>query len=86
MSEKVELGFDYFDRCETHPNCTVQILENTKTGQVSVGWMDNPEPNPFKVLHDYCEARKADCETCRYREICDLYIPDLFPADWEVNG
>lgn len=39
--EKVELGFEYFDKCETIENCTVQILTNTKTGKVSVGWWRN---------------------------------------------
>ena len=39
MKEIVEFRFDYFDKCETIENCKVQILENSKTGKVSVGWM-----------------------------------------------
>lgn len=30
-----------FDEEEIHPNCTVQILRNSVTGDVSVGWWDN---------------------------------------------
>ena len=30
-----------FDRVEYHENCTVQILTNTVTGDVSVGWWEN---------------------------------------------
>ena len=32
----VEAGI--FDKEEIHENCTVQVLTNTKTGDVSVGW------------------------------------------------
>lgn len=32
-----------FDEEETIPNCTVQILRNTKTGEESVGWWRNDE-------------------------------------------
>ena len=30
-----------FDQEEIHPNCTVQILKNSVTGEVSVGWWPN---------------------------------------------
>ena len=30
-----------YDKSEIHENCTVHILENTKTGEVSVGWWEN---------------------------------------------
>lgn len=30
---------EFFD--ETYPNCTVQILENPKTGERSMGWWKN---------------------------------------------
>lgn len=29
---------DVFDRVDTYYGCTVQILTNTLTGQVSIGW------------------------------------------------
>ena len=30
-----------FDQEEIHHNCTVQILKNSVTGEVSVGWWEN---------------------------------------------
>ena len=30
-----------YDEVEVHDNCTVQILKNTITGEISVGWWDN---------------------------------------------
>ena len=38
---KVETNF--FDKEEIYPNCTVQVLTNTTTGEVSVGWWKNEE-------------------------------------------
>lgn len=32
-----------FDQEEIYPNCTVQILTNSVTGEVSVGWWRNEE-------------------------------------------
>ena len=32
-----------FDEEETHTNCTVQVLRNSVTGEVSVGWFRNKE-------------------------------------------
>ena len=32
-----------FDQEEIHPNCTVQILRNSVTGEVSVGWWENED-------------------------------------------
>lgn len=40
--EKVETNI--FDEVEIHNNCTVQILKNTETGEVSIGWWDNEMP------------------------------------------
>lgn len=37
--EKVEINF--FDKEEIYENCTVQVLTNTTTGAVSVGWWQN---------------------------------------------
>lgn len=36
-----ETNIAYYDKVETHENCTVQILTNTQTGEVSVGWWEN---------------------------------------------
>ena len=30
-----------YDVVEEHPNCTVQILRNSVTGEESVGWWEN---------------------------------------------
>ena len=30
----------FYDKEETHENCTVQVLTNTETGDVSVGWWE----------------------------------------------
>ena len=32
-----------FDQEEIHHNCTVQILKNSITGEVSVGWWENED-------------------------------------------
>lgn len=32
-----------YDEVEIHENCTVQILKNTATGEVSIGWWDNED-------------------------------------------
>lgn len=32
-----------YDKVETYDNCTVQILTDSKTGNVSVGWWKNEE-------------------------------------------
>ena len=32
-----------FDIEELYPNCTVQVLKNSFTGEVSVGWWKNEE-------------------------------------------
>lgn len=32
-----------FDIEEIYPNCTVQVLRNSVTGEVSVGWWKNGE-------------------------------------------
>ena len=36
---KVETSF--YDQEETFPDCTVQVLTNTATGETSVGWWRN---------------------------------------------
>lgn len=33
--------FNIYDKETTYCNCTVQVLENTATGEVSVGWWRN---------------------------------------------
>ena len=41
MADIIETNI--FDQEEIHHNCTVQILKNSVTGEVSVGWWENKE-------------------------------------------
>ena len=38
---KIPTETNIFDQEEIHENCTVQLLKNSITGEVSVGWWDN---------------------------------------------
>lgn len=38
---EVQSAISFFDQEEIIENCTVQILTNSKTGEVSVGWWRN---------------------------------------------
>ena len=44
-----------FDDEILHPNCTVQELRNTETGEVSFGWWENENP-PRKSSYDKIRA------------------------------
>lgn len=37
----VHVQTNIFDQEEIHENCTVQVLTNSMTGEVSVGWWEN---------------------------------------------
>jgi len=41
--EQAQNGVDsnIYDEEEVHTNCTVQILRNTYTGKISIGWFEN---------------------------------------------
>ena len=39
--EQVQVETNMFDKEEIYQNCTVQVLTNTVTGEVSVGWWKN---------------------------------------------
>ncbi len=41
--EIIEVHAAIFDEEETYPNCTVQVLRNSVTGDVSWGWWPNDE-------------------------------------------
>lgn len=41
--KKVDVETNIYDEEELHQNCTVQILRNSVTGEVSVGWWENEE-------------------------------------------
>lgn len=38
---KETIDLNVFDEEEIHENCTVQVLRNSVTGEVSVGWWEN---------------------------------------------
>lgn len=42
-NEETEIEMNVYDKEEIYPNCTVQVLTNTLTGKVSVGWWINEE-------------------------------------------
>jgi ssDNA-binding Zn-finger/Zn-ribbon topoisomerase 1 len=37
----LKIETNIYDKEEIYPNCTVQVLTNTVTGEVSVGWWKN---------------------------------------------
>lgn len=37
----LDVDMDIYDQEEIYPNCTVQVLTNTVTGKVSIGWWRN---------------------------------------------
>lgn len=37
----LKIETNIYDQEEIYPNCTVQVLTNTVTGEVSVGWWKN---------------------------------------------
>lgn len=37
----ISVETNMFDQREIHRNCTVEILTNSKTGEVSIGWWEN---------------------------------------------
>ena len=39
--QKIVSLFSFYDQEELHRNCTVQILSNSKTGEMSIGWWNN---------------------------------------------
>ena len=43
MESDEEVEVNIYDEEEIHTNCTVQILRNSVTGQISIGWWENDE-------------------------------------------
>lgn len=39
--EELSVSTALYDEEEIYPNCTVQVLRNSVTGEVSVGWWPN---------------------------------------------
>ena len=44
MDDIVKVETNIFDQEEIYTDCTVQVLTNTVTGEVSVGWWRNDKP------------------------------------------
>lgn len=40
-NRRTTVATNIYDKEETYPNCTVQVLTNTATGETSVGWWEN---------------------------------------------
>lgn len=40
---EMQIETNIFDQREVYTNCTVQVLTNSVTGEVSVGWWRNEE-------------------------------------------
>ena len=38
---RLDVSMAIFDEEEIHENCTVQVLRNSVTGEISVGWWEN---------------------------------------------
>ena len=48
MTESENVNMSIYDEVELHTDCTVQILKNSVTGEISIGWWDNAHP-PARV-------------------------------------
>ena len=55
----------FYDKVEEHFNCYVEILENTETGEVSVGWKPMDMGNFLAKL----DALKC-CTNCDHKKVC----------------
>lgn len=43
VHDATELELGVYDEVELYPNCTVQVLSNSITGETSIGWWRNGE-------------------------------------------
>lgn len=41
--KKPEVSISFYDKVTRYSNCTVEVLENTATGEISVGWYRSEE-------------------------------------------
>lgn len=47
-NENTKVECILFEEVELHTNCTVQVLKNLMTGELSIGWWDNDNhPNEY---------------------------------------
>lgn len=52
-NRRTTIETNIYDKEEIYPNCTVQVLTNTVTGEVSVGWWKNGGSEPTEIDFDY---------------------------------
>mgnify|MGYP007133791481 CR=1 FL=1 len=63
-NEKIlDVDIDIYDKEEIYPNCTVQVLTNTVTGKVSVGWWRTSSCMKISVPGKMLRKRIKDCES-----------------------
>ena len=53
--EIIKVETNFFDKEEIYRNCTVQVLTNTVTGEVSIGWWKNGNEPDFVNDDEECE-------------------------------
>ena len=58
MDKVVKVETNIFDKEEIYPNCTVQVLTNTVTGEVSVGWWKNTDDTDSVCDDGYPESEE----------------------------
>lgn len=80
LSESDDVVKEY-DKSEIHENCTVHILENTKTGEVSVGWWENACEKCGEVKGN--EKSEDSCIVAR--EVLERQIPKK-PIPYEKDS
>ena len=44
-----DIDINIYDKCIRITNCLVEILENTETGELSVGWYRSSESEEYEV-------------------------------------
>ena len=52
MNDVLKVETNIFDKREVFTDCTVEVLTNTVTGEVSVGWWQNSNPPAGMILED----------------------------------
>ena len=46
----MEIQTNIFDKCTRYTNCIVEVLENSITGEVSIGWYKTDETEEAEDL------------------------------------
>jgi len=94
MSVYTNEEINIYDQTETHYNCTVQILRNSITGQMSFGWKpERPtEPGVWHYIGD--EQPEDGCYIVLWRAKDPKYPPDrkayyamcdLIDGEWDAE-